>query len=283
MIYRMIFILIIGFINADDSEKLAVFDFKNEGLKTDLIQQISNKIRNELTNTGSFDILDNEDIKTIIANQKINLDDCSDSCMSDLGRQVGANQILSGTVIVQDSLFTITAILLDIVSGKVIKKIDFETEDKNELLQFGIYYLAEGLAGEALPSKTGVPKMYTVILEAISISDSDFFRTAFGEPYPIYIILTENGNSIWKTYLGNLRGFRTLQKKITLAYNPESLYELKIYDPGFKQEFMYYRITSDSGSWPFQENKHNLGQRSFIELRQKLEPDIVYKPNKIIY
>ncbi|MED5317319.1 MAG: hypothetical protein VX744_06160, partial [Candidatus Neomarinimicrobiota bacterium] len=124
--------------------------------------------------------------------------------------------------------------------------------------------------------------MYTVTLEAIAIDETDFFRSAFGEPYPVYIILTENSNPIWETHVGHLRGYRTLNESFVLALNAESTYELQIYDPGFQQEAMHYRITSTAGTWPFQEDRHALGERSFIELSQKLEPGIAYKPNKKI-
>ena len=283
MVYRLIFVFIfIACAYADDMKKLAIFNFQNQGIKTDAAQSIPEKIQEELRKIGSYEFLNSQNIKTIITEQKINREDCTDTCLVGVAKLAGADHALIGTLLFQDNLFTISAKLLDVVSGTTVQEISFETDDQNELLQFGLHYLAKGLAGKPLPEKNGGTKMYTVTLEAISISETDFFRSSFGEPYPVYIILTENGSLIWETHVGHLRGYRTLKESFVLALNAESIYELEIYDPGFQRDEMHYRITSPAGIWPFQENRHTLGEWSFIELSQQLEPDMTYKPNKKI-
>ncbi|SUZ59863.1 uncharacterized protein METZ01_LOCUS12717 [marine metagenome] len=283
MVHRMISVFIfLACAHASDNKKLAVFHFQNQGLETDAAQSIPENIQGELQKTSTYEFLDGQKIETIITEQKINREDCADTCLARVGKLAGADQVLTGTAILQDGLYTISARLLDVESGTTVHEISFDSQDKNELLQFGLYYLAAGLAGKPLPKKNGGTKMYTVTLEAIAIDETDFFRSAFGEPYPVYIILTENSSPIWETHVGHLRGYRTLKESFVLALNAESTYELQIYDPGFQQEAMHYRITSAAGTWPFQEDRHALGERSFIELSQKLEPGIAYKPNKKI-
>lgn len=284
MVRHTIFLFIfMAFSNASDTKKLAIINFSSQGFQIDSSQSVPDKIQAELQKIGNYEFLEEQKLQSVLTEKKINIKECSDTCLTRLGKLLGVDQIVNGNIIMQDNLFTISSKLFDVDLVTTVEEINFETNDKNELFQFGIHYIAAGLAKKQLPKRNGSSKMYTVSLEAISVNDADFFRSSFGEPYPIYIILTEDGSVIWETHVGHLRGYRTLKESFVLALNTKSKYELQIYDPGFQQETMYYRIASPEGAWPFQKKKHHLGKFSFIELSQISKPNVAYKPNKILY
>ena len=67
MVYRLIFVFIfIACTYADDMKKLAIFNFQNQGIKTDAAQSIPEKIQEELRKIGSYEFLNSQNIKTKI-------------------------------------------------------------------------------------------------------------------------------------------------------------------------------------------------------------------------
>ena len=260
----------------------AILNFKNIGLESSLVTEFYQGFQNELLEMENMNLIDQDLIESHYINENIDPDNCDDSCMVQIGKTVGATEIICVVMIYDTNLFTSVARIFNVKTGQITKEITFNTEKKNELTQFGIYYLTRKLMGIDVPEKFDGKKMYKVTIESVMIDDKDFFRSSFGEPYPINLIVTENGNLIWRLDLASMRGFRTIKESMTLAFDIRKKYEIQIFDMGFPRESMHYRLSNNSGAWPFDTSKHQLGDHSYINFKTSEDHTLAFQPNKII-
>ncbi len=282
MFHRFFYTLIwISYSYASDGT-FAILNFKNIGLDSSLVKELYQGFQNEFSKIENINLVKQDLIESHYFNENIDPDNCNDSCQIQIGKAVGASEIISAIVIYRSNLYTAVASISNVKTGQIIKEITFNTKKINDLTQFGIYYLSRKLVGLNVPEKFDGKKMYTVTIESIMVDDKDFFRTSFGEPYPINVIVTENGNLIWKLDLASVRGFRTLKESNILAFNIRNNYEIQVFDMGFPQESMYHRITNNIGTWPFKTLKHQLGEHSYINFKTNEETELAFQPNKII-
>ena len=282
MLHRFFYALIWFSYSYASNSTFAILNFKNIGLESSLASEFYQGFQNELLKMENMNIIDQDLIESHYINEDIDPDNCDDSCMIQIGKTVGATEIISAVMIYNTNLYTSVAKTLNVKTAQITKETTFSTEKKDELTQFGIYYLTRKLMGINVPEKFDGKKMYTVTIESIMIDDKDFFRSSFGEPYPINVIVTENENLIWRLDLASMRGFRTLKESITLAFDIRNDYEIQIFDMGFPRESMYYRLSNNLGTWPFDTSKHQLGDHSYINFKTSEEHKLAFQPNKII-
>ena len=94
-----------------------------------------------------MNLIDQDLIESHYIKENIDPDNCDDSCMVQIGKTVGATEIICVVMIYDTNLFTSVARIFNVKTGQITKEITFNTEKKNELTQFGIYYLTRKLMG----------------------------------------------------------------------------------------------------------------------------------------
>lgn len=130
---------------------IAVFDFENNGLKTNEVRQLSNRLESELVKIGNFKVVERNEIDKVLKEQKLQISGLVEEVFLDVGRILGANQIILGSIGKIGPLYTLTAKLVDVESGELLITSDFDAESGlSELLQIGLKDVALELTGVSL-------------------------------------------------------------------------------------------------------------------------------------
>ena len=130
---------------------IAVFDFENNGLETNEVRQLSTRLENELVKLGDFKVVERTEIDKVLKEQKLQVSGNVEEVLIDVGKILGASQIILGSVGKIGNLYTISTKLVDVESGELLLASDFDAEDGlSELLQIGLKDVALELTGVSL-------------------------------------------------------------------------------------------------------------------------------------
>jgi|GEM_PF-1403887 len=100
------------------SIRIAVIDFKAEGIPQGQARKISELIRGELINLRKFKVIERSQMNNIMKEQSFSQIGCADdNCAIKMGKLLSANKILIGTVMVIDNQIIISGRLVDTEKG----------------------------------------------------------------------------------------------------------------------------------------------------------------------
>ena len=128
---------------------IAVFEFENNGLDPREVRQLSTRLESEMVKLGDFKVVERAKIDDILKEQKLQISGSVEETLVDVGKLLGANQIILGSIGKIGDVFTLSAKLVDVESGELLTSSDFDA--KKGLSEF----LGEGLKNVAL-ELTGV-------------------------------------------------------------------------------------------------------------------------------
>ena len=128
---------------------IAVFEFENNGLDPREVRQLSTRLESEMVKLGDFKVVERAKIDDIFKEQKLQISGNVEETLVDVGKLLGANQIILGRIGKIGNVFTLSAKLVDVESGELLTSSDFDA--KKGLSEF----LGEGLENVAL-ELTGV-------------------------------------------------------------------------------------------------------------------------------
>ena len=74
---------------------IAVFDFSNNGLSNNEVSTLTDRLRTELVNVSEFKVVERSKIDDILKEQKFQLSGCVDECLLEIGKMLGANEIVN--------------------------------------------------------------------------------------------------------------------------------------------------------------------------------------------
>lgn len=137
---------------------IAVVDFSGYGISQTEVFALTNRLRNELHRTGVFSVIERELMEEILVEQSFQQSGCtSNECLVEIGRLVNVNQIVGGSYSKIGDVFTVSARIVDVETGRVVKVYDFDYEgDISELLTTGMYKVARELSGLEAESKINI-------------------------------------------------------------------------------------------------------------------------------
>jgi TolB-like protein len=122
---------------------IAVFDFENNGLKKHEVRQLSTRLESEVVKIGGFRVVERTKIDEIMKEQKFQMSGCVDECLIEIGKMLGAKQIILGSVGELAGLYTITVKLVDAETGELIRTSNYDAENGlKELLKIGLEVIA---------------------------------------------------------------------------------------------------------------------------------------------
>lgn len=106
----------------DTKGRLAVLDFSTgEGLKPDDGQTLAMFVRSAIVQTGKFDVMERQQIKQLLDEQKFQEVVCDDAkCMVKAGKILAVNRVLGGRVAKLGSVWTVVLNLADVESARLI-------------------------------------------------------------------------------------------------------------------------------------------------------------------
>ena len=147
MFKRILLLLFIGSVFCQNTP-IAVFDFENNGLDSFAVKQISTRLESELVKTGKFKVIERGKIDQLLKEQKFQMSDNVEETIIEIGMFLGAQEIVYGSIGKIGNYYTISAKLVNVTSGEIIRasNIDYEG-DINNLLRNGLSRIASDLTG----------------------------------------------------------------------------------------------------------------------------------------
>jgi TolB-like protein len=266
--------------NDSDNKFIAVFDLENNGLRDNEIRTIRNRLESEIKKTG-LKVVEREQINELHKEQKLQLSGAVEHSLVNIGALLGATHVLSGSVgKMSDTYYTISAKLVDVSSGELIKTADYDAmKGLSDLIKNGTRIIASSLFEIQVETNLEEQSHYTVMVGNIFISDKDFHISFFGNPLNIGLTIWENQNQIEKINIGKVRGLNGINKKIKLKPKPNSVYKLYIgeTDGELTSNSLYEWVSTWKGGkveqrtvdWFFDQNKLKFGSNSYIEMMQE--------------
>ena len=140
----------------DEQPRVAVVPFNSIGVSENDAQILSGLFETALVKTGSFSVIEQNQVKEIIDAQAYSMLACSDeACAIEFGELLAAQQIILGDVSMLGGKYIINAKIIDVQKGKNIKADNVEAESladmtkATELLAFKLAGLISGI-GESV-------------------------------------------------------------------------------------------------------------------------------------
>ena len=153
MIKQVLILLLLGALQAQNTT-IAVFDLENNGLKESEVRILSDRLQSELVKVGGYTVVERKKIEKVFEEQKFQMSGCVEECLIEVGKLLGATEIVIGSVGRLGLTYTVSVRLVNATSGEMIRSSDYDTEGSlNELLKFGMYLVANELTGKLTPQQ----------------------------------------------------------------------------------------------------------------------------------
>jgi TolB-like protein len=108
---------------APRKDHIAVLDFDAAGASTEQVRALTNQLRADLLKTGRFVVVDRSQINQILDEQAFQQSGCtSEECAVQVGRILGIEKIISGTVTkVSADFWQVSAILVEVETAETLR------------------------------------------------------------------------------------------------------------------------------------------------------------------
>ena len=129
--------------------QVAVVEFQGKGVSNLEASALTDRLVLELFKTNSFKVLEREMLEKILEEQKFQLSGCnSTECLIEIGRLANVQEIISGSVSKVGEVYSISARLISVESGEILKVAAFDYRGNlGNLLITGMSEIAKQLAG----------------------------------------------------------------------------------------------------------------------------------------
>ena len=286
------FILLMTYLSvySQDTGKIsvAVSDFEAQGISNDEAAIITNRIRSELTKTGVFTVVERGQMEAILKEQGFQQSGCTtDECIVEVGQLLNVKQMVAGSIGKIGSILTISARVIDVATGKIIKTVDSDCKCKiEELLTRTTKDVAQKLAKDIeVTERAEKSKEEPVDKEA-----REKYGTLFIKTKPSGATVYINGDNVGTTqysddriapgeYLLELKaeGFENISEGIVIAegqklrknYTLNQVSDKEVTKESREGEVLYKNILALAGKYEFGDDDMYLSldyMRLFSEL-----------------
>jgi TolB-like protein len=99
---------------------IAVIDFTGNNVSEGDCITLTDRLSIELCNTRYFKVYDQEVMKKILKKQKFQYSGCvTDTCMVEIGRMIGVNQIVGGSISKVGNVYSVSARIINVKTGEI--------------------------------------------------------------------------------------------------------------------------------------------------------------------
>ena len=128
---------------------IAVVEFEGNGISQTEAIALTDRLRNELFRLGAFEVVERGMMETILTEQDFQLTGCtSNECLVEVGQLLGARQVVGGRISRVGAMFTVSARVVDVQTGKLLGVSDFDLRGGlEEMLTRGMKQVAVMLSG----------------------------------------------------------------------------------------------------------------------------------------
>ncbi|MBI4650113.1 cache domain-containing protein [Candidatus Desantisbacteria bacterium] len=128
ILFLGISLLIPNITKAQDKIKLGVYDLTTLGIDNEKAKILTGILRQRIFSTGKYDLLAEEDMKTILKNlglkQQLNYQDSEDSIIAELAQSLGIDQMITGAIGKMGNICILDLRLVDAKKAKTINIIN---------------------------------------------------------------------------------------------------------------------------------------------------------------
>ena len=164
MIRYITLLLFIGLSHAQDIT-IAVLEFEGKGVSQSETSTLSDRLRDELFNTGIYNVLERGLMEDILKEQGFQQTGCTSSeCAIEAGNMLGVQQMIGGSIGKVGNIYTVSARVIDIETGEVIKSANYDhIGDIGQLLIKGMKEVVNQLiTGRMVKRSVSRSKSYTM-------------------------------------------------------------------------------------------------------------------------
>ncbi len=128
---------------------IAVVEFEGNGISQTEAIALTDRLRNELFRLGAFEVVERGMMETILTEQDFQMTGCtSNDCLVEVGQLLGARQVVGGRISRVGAMFTVSARVVDVQTGKLLGVSDFDLRGGlEEMLTDGMKQVALMLSG----------------------------------------------------------------------------------------------------------------------------------------
>ncbi|MFC1618796.1 DUF2380 domain-containing protein [Candidatus Neomarinimicrobiota bacterium] len=128
---------------------VAILDFEANGISQTEVIALTDRLRNELFRLGEFEVVERGLMEDILAEQDFQMSGCtSNECLVEVGRLIGAQQVIGGRISKIGTMFTVSARMVAVETGKVLAVSDYDLRGGlEEMLTTGMAQVAMIIVG----------------------------------------------------------------------------------------------------------------------------------------
>ena len=130
---------------------VAVLDFEANGVTEAEAKTLTDKLRGELLKTGKFKVIERTQMEQVLKEQGFQQTGCTSAdCAVEMGQLLGVKNIITGSIGKVGQTFLISARIIDVGTGEIVKIVDEDMQGKIDgLLTKGMKQVAQKLAGQS--------------------------------------------------------------------------------------------------------------------------------------
>ncbi len=262
---------------------LAKFD--NYNIDSKIVNKLSKNFYNTLESFDGYGIVPYTTLDSVLRKNNLSIDSCADECFVNAGIELGAKYIIQcriGKTVKNITTYTLNADLIRTEDAKVVSSSIFRIENEFEDFFDGVRIIITEILKKEKSTvliRNKLKNIYNVNFDRIFLSDTDFQRSIFNNPFPISLLFLENEELVLELFIGQKRNEIDFSDRDKLEiknyphfkkikYNPNSSYKVIIKEDGFIKYASNYEIKFPIGEWPFDKNRIYFAVNSYFEVSQ---------------
>jgi curli biogenesis system outer membrane secretion channel CsgG len=180
-------------------EPIAIIKLDANGIKENEAQGFTDRLRAEMFNTGAFQVMERDQMNAILKEQGFQQTGaCTEqSCLVAMGQLVGVRYIIGGSVTHIGNTFSVSARIIDVSSGKIVRVATEDTRHGLEqVLKNTMGDIAKGLAGMKIKRTIPPGSAICLGLAAIAGAGAGYSYYTSGNYYDQYMNERFNADKI---------------------------------------------------------------------------------------
>jgi TolB-like protein len=143
------------------AKRIAVLELMGQGISQAGAQTLTERLRSRLVNTKAFHVLEREQMDEVLKEQGFQQSGCvSDECLVEIGRLVGVEQMVGGSIGKIGQTYTLDLRIIDVSSGRIVKTVSHDYRGDADGLLEVLETAAREIAGEKVQKDGGTSWYY---------------------------------------------------------------------------------------------------------------------------
>tara|TARA_Y100000031_G_scaffold25136_1_gene26974 strand:- start:61 stop:510 length:450 start_codon:yes stop_codon:yes gene_type:complete len=141
-----ILLLLFSFVSAQ--ETIAVIEFEGLGISQTEAKALTNRLRDELVNTGKYTVIERGKMEEILKEQAFQQIGCtSDECAVEVGKLIGVEWMVSGSISKVGNVISVSAKIFAVGTGEIVGSASYDARgDIGDLMMGGMKTVARELS-----------------------------------------------------------------------------------------------------------------------------------------